>query len=162
MSAPLQKPNPAISELETTLALLNAASPRMGLEQRVLSRLASAPPPLAWYRQLAAPRWKFAAASVVIVAGTVTYSIVRVHSVASLPATPGMARPARPLHPEPASAAAGVGVPNHPLQQSAERQPPAAMRHRGIRRAYRAQHPRTVLPPGVVAPSHPTLLSGPQ
>ncbi len=146
--------------VDSTLALLRAAEPRMGLEQRVLARLASAPPP-SWHRRFAAgpwmTRWMLTAATGVIVAGTVTYGVVHYRGAVPAPVPAAVSRPARPLRQEPVAAAASVGVPEHPLHAAAM---PA--RHRGIRRTFRAQHARTVLPPGTVAPSHPHLLSAPQ
>ena len=161
MTETRHNPHTPLPELDSTLALLRAAAPRMGLEQRVLARLATAPPPLPWYHHLASPRWMLTAASIVIVAGTVTYGFERSRSTAtSLPAHV-VARPQRPLGQQPVAAAASVGVPDRPLEQAPMQQAPLPVRHRGIHRAYRAQHARTVLPPGTVAPSHPHLLSSP-
>jgi hypothetical protein len=174
MSAPRTNPerNPgqdhdlALPELDSTLALLAAANPRMGLEQRVLARLAAAPSPPAWYQRLASGHlplgWMMTAAAAIIVAGTVTYGVEHWRAGdSSFGADQGIARPARPVNRLAVSPAASVGVPDHPLEQAAP-PPQTSLRHRGIRRAYRAQHARTALPPGTAVPSHPHLLSAPQ
>lgn len=140
-------------EIDAALATLSSIQPRDGLEQRVLARIAAAPP-LPWYHRFSlAPagsqRWMLAAASAVVVAGGVGMSIYRSH----LSTTP-VAAPVALHAPHPAqqavAAAAAVAVTNHPLQSN-----PARTRHRGIRRSYRAVHERVPLPHGAAVPLRP-------
>lgn len=146
-----------LAAVNSTLALLRAAEPRMGLEQRVLARLATATPAApAWYHPFASARWTLTAASVVVVAATVTYGVQHHRAPAPAP-TAIAARAPRPARREPVATAASVAEPEHPLQQA-----PVPARHRGSHRGFRARHARTVLPPGTVAPSRPQLLSAPQ
>jgi hypothetical protein len=140
-------------EIDGALAALAAVQPRDGLEQRVLARIASAPAlTLPWYRRLViAPaghhRWALAAASAVIVAGGVTLTAYRHHPAAA--PTPMALHAPRPAH-QPAAAAAGIAVTEHPFQPNTTR-----TRHRGIHRSYRATHDRVPLPRGTVLPMRP-------
>ncbi len=139
------------SEIDSALATLASVQPREGLEQRILARLASAPE-LPWYqRWIAVPvghhRWALAAASVVIVAGGVSLTTFRNHP-AALPAPVAVHLP-RPAQ-QPAAAAAGIAVSEHPLEPNKTR-----TRHRGVHRSFRAMHERVPLPRGTVAPGRP-------
>jgi hypothetical protein len=138
-------------EIDGALAALAAVQPRNGLEQRVLARIASAPE-LPWYRRLAIARvghhrWALATASAVIVAGGVTMTAYRHHpTVPPIPVAVHAPHSAQ----QPASAAAGVGVSEHPLQANKVK-----TRHRGIHRSYRAMHERVPLPRGTALPMRP-------
>ena len=138
-------------EIDGALAALAAVQPRDGLEQRVLAHLASTPGP-SWYRRwIAMPigqhRWAAAAASIVIVAGGVTLATYRPHAAATpAPALVQLPRPAK----QPAAAAAGIGVSEHPLARNKVK-----TRHRGVHRGFRAMHERVPLPRGTAAPSRP-------
>jgi hypothetical protein len=137
-------------EIDGALAALAAIQPRDGLEQRVFARIASAPE-LPWYRRLAiAPghhRWALATASAVIVAGGITMTAYRHHPVATpIPIAVHAPHPAQ----QPAAAAAGFAVSDHPVQAN-----PTTTRHRGIRRSYRATHERVPLPRGTALPMRP-------
>ncbi len=166
--APGHHPDP-LPELESTLHLLGSAEPRMGIEQRVLARLATAPAAPAGYRryislQFFSGRWAITAASAVIVTGAVVYGVER-HRAASPVAQPFVVRaPFRAS--QPVAPAASVGVPEHPLTPTPDDQGELPARHngthRGIHRSFRAQHARTALPPGAVVPTRPHLLSAPQ
>lgn len=139
------------SDIDGALAAFAAVQPREGLEQRILARLASAPE-LPWYqRWIAVPvghhRWALAAASVVIVAGSVSLTTFR-HHPAALP-TPVAVHLPRPAK-QPAAAAAGIAVSEHPLERSKTK-----TRHRGVHRSFRAMHERVPLPRGTVAPGRP-------
>ncbi|HEY3989576.1 MAG TPA: hypothetical protein VGM02_09785 [Acidobacteriaceae bacterium] len=135
-------------EIDAALAALAAVQPRVGLEQRVLAGIASAPV-LPWYRRLSiAPighhRWALAAASAVIVAGGVTMTAYRNRPTAApVPVAVHAPHPAR----QAAAAAAAIGVSNHPLEMNKSK-----TRHRGVHRSYRAAHDRVPLPRGTVAP----------
>lgn len=145
-------------EIDGALAALAAVRPRDGLEQRVLTRIASAPE-LPWYRRFAVAsmghhRWAMAAASAVIVAGGVTMTSYRHHTVAvSTPAAVHIPHAA----PQAAAAAASVGVSDHPLEINK-----AKARHRGVHKSYRAIHGRVPLPRGTVAPMRPNTTPLPQ
>jgi hypothetical protein len=146
-------PNEYTREIDGALAALAAVQPRDGLEQRVLARLASAPEViLPWYRRLAiAPaghhRWALAAASAVIVAGGVALTTNQHHPAAApIPVAVHAPRPAQ----QPAAAAAGFAVTEHPFQPNT-----TTTRHRGIHRSYRATHERVPLPRGTVLPMRP-------
>ena len=147
-----------MQEIDRTLAVLGAIQPRAGLEQRVLARIASAPA-LPWYRRLSiAPaghhRWALAAACAVIVAGGTSMSTYRYRpQAAPVPLAIHAPRPAQ----QPASAAAGVGVSNHPLQMNK-----AKTRHRGVHKSYRAMHKHVPLPRGTAAPMRPQMVPAPQ
>lgn len=138
-------------EIQEALAVLAAVQPREGLEQRILARLAS-PPELSWYqRWIAVPaghhRWALAAASVAIVAGGVSLTTFRPHPVPlTTPAAVHLPRPAQ----QPAAAAAGIAVSEHPLEPTKTK-----TRHRGVHRSFRAMHDRVPLPRGTVAPIRP-------
>jgi hypothetical protein len=138
-------------EIQEALAALAAVQPREGLEQRILSRLASAPE-LSWYqRWIAVPvghhRWALAAASVAIVAGGVSLTTFRPHPAAiTTPVAVHLPRPAQ----QPAAAAAGIAVSEHPLEPNKTK-----TRHRGVHRSFRAMHDRVPLPRGTVAPIRP-------
>jgi hypothetical protein len=139
------------SEIEGALTALAAIQPREGLEQRIFARLACAPE-LPWYqRWIAVPvahhRWALAAASVVIVAGGVSLTTFR-HHPAALP-TPVAVHLPRPAQ-QPAAAAAGIAVSEHPLESNKTK-----TRHRGVHRSFRAMHDRVPLPRGTVAPGRP-------
>jgi hypothetical protein len=139
--------------IDSTLAMLGSAQPRAGLEQRVMAHLQMAPR-LAWYRHLSlAPagrhRWMMATASGVIVLGAVTMSGIHHRQVM---VRPPIVQRRQPL-PQPAAAAATVGISNHPLQPNTVH----TRRHRGISRSARAMHPRVPLPPGTAAPLRPAL-----
>ncbi|HEX6497115.1 MAG TPA: hypothetical protein VF018_16610 [Acidobacteriaceae bacterium] len=140
-------------EIDGALAALAAIQPRDGLEQRVLARITSAPElHVPWYRRLAiAPaghhRWAMAAASVVIVAGGVTLTTYRHHPAAT--PTPIAVHAPRPAQ-QPAAAAAGIAVSEHPFQANT-----AKTRHRGVHRSYRATHERVPLPRGTALPMRP-------
>lgn len=140
-------------EIDGALAALAAVQPRDGLEQRVLARIASTPEVSSpWYHRLAvAPvgqhRWALAAASVVIVAGGVALTTYRHHPAAT--PTPIAVHVPRPAH-QPAAAAAGIAVSEHPLQPNTTK-----TRHRGIHRSYRATHERVPLPRGTAVPMRP-------
>jgi hypothetical protein len=145
-------------EVDGALAALAAVQPREGLEQRVLARLASAPE-LPWYRRLSITpmghhRWALVAASAVIVAGGVTMTTYR-HRPTPAPA-PLVVRAPRPAQ-QPATAAASVGVSDHPLQTNK-----AKTRHRGVHRSYRAMHEHVPLPRGTAAPMRPQTIPAPQ
>jgi hypothetical protein len=140
-------------EIDGALAALAAVQPRDGLEQRVLARIASTPEvSLPWYRRLViAPvgqhRWALAAASAVIVAGGVTLMTYRYHpAVMPTPIAVHVPRPAQ----QPAAAAAGIAVSEHPFQTNTTK-----TRHRGIHRSYRATHERVPLPRGTALPMRP-------
>jgi hypothetical protein len=138
-------------EIESALTALAAIQPREGLEQRILARLASVPE-LPWYqRWMAVPvghhRWALAAASVVIVAGGVSLTTLR-HRPAVVP-TPVAVHLPRPTQ-QPAAAAAGIAVSEHPLEPNKTK-----TRHRGVHRSFRAMHDRVPLPRGTVAPARP-------
>jgi hypothetical protein len=138
-------------EIQDALAALAAVQPREGLEQRILARLTSAPE-LSWYqRWIAVPighhRWGLAAASVVIVAGGVSLTTFRHHPAAvPIPVAVHLPRPAK----QPAAAAAGIAVSEHPLEPNKTKTP-----HRGVRRSFRAMHDRVPLPRGTAAPIRP-------
>lgn len=140
-----------IPEIGDALAALAVVQPREGLEQRILARLASAPE-LPWYqRWIAVPvgqhRWALAAASVVIVAGGVSLTTFRHHPAAApTPVAVHLPRPAQ----QPAAAAAGIAVSEHPLEPNKTK-----TRHRGVHRSFRAMHERVPLPRGTAAPSRP-------
>ena len=142
-------------EIDETLALLSRVQPRDGLEQRVLARIAAAPA-LPWYRRFVITpavqhRWMLAAASTVIVAGGVAFSVSRDHAMA--PAPIPMALHAPRASQQPAAAAAAVAVPSHSLQSTTGR-----THHRGIHRSYRATRAtpdRVPLPRGTIAPRFP-------
>ncbi|HEY1963767.1 MAG TPA: hypothetical protein VGG59_02505 [Acidobacteriaceae bacterium] len=145
-------------EIDGALAALASIQPREGLAQRVLARLASAPE-LPWYRRLAIipmghQRWALATASALIVAGGVAVTTY-LHTTAAAPApvVVQLPHPAR----QPAAAAASVGVNDHPLQMNKTK-----TRHRGVRRSYRATHPRVPLPRGTAAPMRPQTVPAPQ
>jgi hypothetical protein len=143
-------------QIDGALAALAAVQPRDGLEQRVLARIASAPAlSLPWYRRLViAPaahhRWALAAASAVIVAGSVTLTTYRHHPAAA--PTPIAAHAPRPAQ-QPAAAAAGIAVNEHPFQANTSK-----TRHRGIHRSYRATHERVPLPHGTALPMRPQTI----
>ena len=145
-------------EIDGALATLAAVRPRDGLEQRILTRIASAPE-LPWYRRFAVAsmghhRWAMAAASAVIVAGGVTMTSYRHHTVAvSAPVAVHKPHAA----PQAAAAAASVGVSNHPLEINK-----AKTRHRGVHKSYRAIHARVPLPRGTAAPIRPNTTPLPQ
>jgi hypothetical protein len=143
-----------IPEIDGALATLGAVQPRDGLEQRVLARIASAPQ-LPWYRRLAiAPaghhRWAMATASAVIVAGGIGMTAYRYHPAAGPP--PVAVHVPHPAQ-QPAAAAAGFAVSQHPLQAN-----PTKTRHRGIHRSYRATHERVPLPRGTAVPTRPHMI----
>src|SRR5882757_2759173 len=144
-------------DIDGALATLASVQPRDGLEQRVLARITSAPE-LPWYRRFATAsmghhRWALAAASAVIVAGGVTMTTYRHHSViAPTPVAVHTPRPAR----QPAAAAASIGV-SDPMQMNK-----AKTRHRGVRKSYRAMHDRVPLPRGTVAPMRPHTIPATQ
>ena len=144
------------SDIDGALAALAAVQPRVGLEQRVLTRLAAAPE-LPWYRRLATAstgrhRWALATASAVIVAGGVTMTTYHHHPAAvPAPVAVHVPRPAK----QPAAAAAGVS--DHPLQMNK-----AKAQHRGVHKSYRAMHSRAPLPRGTVAPMLPRIAPAPQ
>jgi hypothetical protein len=150
-------PNGYTREIDGALAALAAVQPRDGLEQRVLARIASAPEVfLPWYRRLAiAPaghhRWALAAASAVIVAGGVTLTTYP-HHPAAAPTRVAVHAP-RPAQ-QPAAAAAGFAVTEHPFQPNTTPST-TKTRHRGIHRSYRATHERVPLPRGTVLPMRP-------
>ena len=137
-------------EIDGALAILAAVQPRDGLEQRILTHLAAAPE-LPWYRRYVSAsmgrhRWALAAASAVIVAGSVTMTTYRHHSAAvPLPAAVHIPHAA----PQAAAAAASVGVSDHPLEVN------KAKTHRGVHKSYRAIHERVPLPRGTAAPMRP-------
>ena len=136
-------------EIDNALAALAAVQPRDGLEQRILARLMSAPE-LSWYqRWIAIPLgqhpWAVTAASAVIVAGGVGLATYR-HQPAVTPA-PVMIQMPHPSQ-QPAAAAAGIAVTEHPQENKAKH-------HRGVHRGYRAMHERVPLPRGTVAPLRP-------
>lgn len=141
----------SMPEINDALAAIAAVQPREGLEQRILARLASAPE-LSWYqRWIAVPvgnhRWATAAASVVILAGGVSLTTFRHHSVAVPgPVAVHLPRAAQ----QPAAAAAGIAVSEHPLKPNK-----TETRHRGVHRSFRAMHDRVPLPRGTAAPSRP-------
>lgn len=141
-------------EIDGALAALAAVQPRDGLEQRVLARIVGTPVVhLPWYRRLAvAPaghhRWALATASAVIVAGGITMTAYR-HHPAAAPTPVAVHAPVRPAQ-QPAAAAAGIAVSEHPFQPSTTR-----TRHRGIHRSYRATHERVPLPRGTALPMRP-------
>jgi hypothetical protein len=143
-------------EIDGALALLAAVQPRDGLEQRVLARIAATPEiSLPWYRRLViAPagqhRWALAAASAVIVVGSVALTTHRHHPAAT--ATPIAVHVPRPAQ-QPAAAAAGVAVTEHPFQANTTK-----TRHRGIHRSYRATHERVPLPRGTALPMRPLTI----
>jgi hypothetical protein len=143
-------------QIDGALAALAAVQPRDGLEQRVLARIASAPDlSLPWYRRLViAPaahhRWALAAASAVIVAGGVTLTTYRHHPAAA--PTPIAVHAPRPAQ-QPAAAAAGIAVIEHPFQANTTK-----TRHRGIHRSYRATHERVPLPRGTALPMRPQTI----
>ena len=138
-------------EIDGALAILAAVQPRDGLEQRILTHLAAAPE-LPWYRRFASAsmgrhRWALAAASAVIVAGSVTMTTYRHHSAAvPLPAVAHLPHAA----PQAAAAAASIGVSDHPLEMNK-----AKTGHRGVHKSYRAIHERVPLPRGTAAPMRP-------
>jgi hypothetical protein len=146
-------PNEYAREIDGALAALAAVRPRHGLEQRVLARIASAPEvTLPWYRRLViAPaghhRWALAAASAVIVAGGVALTTYPRHPAAA--PTPLVVHAPHPAQ-QPAAAAAGFAVTEHPFQPNT-----TTTRHRGIHRSYRATHERVPLPRGTVQPMRP-------
>jgi hypothetical protein len=138
-------------EIDGALAILAAVQPRDGLEQRILTHIAAAPE-LPWYRRFAAVsvghhRWALAAASAVIVAGSVTMTTYRHHSV---PVPIPVAVHIPHAVPQAAAAAASVGVSDHPLEKNK-----ATARHRGVHKSYRAIHERVPLPRGTAAPMRP-------
>jgi hypothetical protein len=141
-------------QIDSTLAALSAVQPRAGLEQRVIAHLSSAPE-LSWYqRWIAIPfghhRWAVPVASAVVVAGGVTIGSYRHHPAAQpAPVAVHMPRPAQ----QPAAAAAGVGVSDHPLDTHKVK-----THHRGVRRSYRAMHDRVPLPRGTAAPLRPQIV----
>jgi hypothetical protein len=137
-------------EIQGALAALAAVQPREGLEQRILARLASAPE-LSWYqRWIAGPagyhRWALAAASVAIVAGGVSLTTFHHPAAVTTPVAVHLPRPAQ----QPAAAAAGIAVSEHPLEPNKTK-----TRHRGVHRSFRAMHDRVPLPRGTVAPIRP-------
>jgi hypothetical protein len=148
----------SMHEIDEALAALAAVQPRAGLEQRVLARIASAPKPPSYRRLAIIPvgqhRWALAAASVVIVAGSVTMTAYR-HRPAATP-TPVAVHAPHPA-PQPAAAAASVGVSDHPLEANKTK-----TRHRGVHRSYRAMHEHVPLPRGTAAPIRPQTLPAPQ
>ena len=132
-------------EVDRALALLAAVEPRAGLEQRVHARLAAAP------HRLAPAHWMLTTASVMVVVSAVTLGVHHERTAAPLPPTFFATRVPRPSQ-QAAAAAAAVAAPSHPL-------PHRQTRHR----AFRAQHERSILPRGTVAPRHPQLaLPAPQ
>ena len=145
-------------EIDGALAALASVRPRDGLEQRILTCIASAPE-LPWYRRVAVAsighhRWALAAASAVIVAGGVTMTSYRHHTVAvSTPVAVHMPHAA----PQAAAAAASIGVNDHPLVVNK-----AKTRHRGVHKSYRTIHQRVPLPRGTVAPMRPNTTPLPQ
>lgn len=136
-------------QIDAALAALAAVQPRDGLEQRILAHLATAPQ-LSWYqRWIAMPlghhRWAVTAASAIIVAGGVSMGTYRHHlASAHAPVAIHMPHPAA----QPAAAAAGFALSEHPQENKAKR-------HRGVHRGYRAMHERAPLPRGTVAPQRP-------
>jgi hypothetical protein len=136
-------------EIDTALAALAAVQPRDGLEQRILAHLASAPE-LSWYqRWIALPlghhRWAVTAASIAIVAGGAGITAYRHHPTpAPAPVAFHMPRPAQ----QPAAAAAGIAINEHPQQNKTKH-------HRGVHRGFRAMHERVPLPRGTAAPTRP-------
>jgi hypothetical protein len=145
-------------EIDGALAALAAVQPRDGLEQRILTCIASAPE-LPWYRRFAVAsmghhRWALAAASAVIVAGSITMTSYRHHTVAvSTPVVVHIPHAA----PQAAAASASVGVSDHPLEINK-----AKTRHRGVHKSYRAIHQRVPLPRGTAAPLRPNTTPLPQ
>jgi hypothetical protein len=140
-------------EIDGALATLAAVRPREGLEQRILARLVSAPE-LSWYqRWIAIPlmqhRWAVTAASAVIVAGGATLTAYHHHPVVAPPVAVHIPHPAQ----QPAAAAAGIGVNEHPLETNKPK-----TRHRGVHRGFRAMHERVPLPRGTAAPLRPQLV----
>jgi hypothetical protein len=144
--------------IDDALTALAAVQPREGLEQRVLARIASAPE-LPWYRRLAITsigqhRWAMAAASVVVVAGSITITTYRHHpNAAPAPVAVHAPHPAK----QPAATAASVGVSDHPLEANKTK-----TRHRGVHRSYRAMHEHVPLPRGTAAPMRPQTIPPPQ
>jgi hypothetical protein len=145
-------------EIDGALAMLAAVRPRVGLEQRVLAGIASAPD-LPWYRRFATVsmghhRWALAAASAVIVAGGITMTTYSRHPVAA--PTPVAVHTPRPAQ-QPAAAAASIGVSSHPMQMNKTK-----TRHRGVHKSYRAMHDRVPLPRGTAAPARPNSVPATQ
>jgi hypothetical protein len=145
-------------EIEAALTALAAVQPREGLEQRVLARIASAPE-LPWYRRLAITpvgqhRWALGAASVVVVASSITIATYRHHPNAA--PTPMAVHAPHPAQ-QPAAPAASVGVSDHPLEANKTK-----TRHRGVHRSYRAMHEPVPLPRGTAAPMRPQAIPAPQ
>lgn len=147
-------------EIDGALATLAAVRPRDGLEQRILTRIASAPE-LPWYRRFAVAsmghhRWAMAAASAVIVAGGVTMTSYR-HRTVAVSTPVAVHKPHAAPQAAAAAAAASVGVSNHPLEINK-----AKTRHRGVHKSYRAIHARVPLPRGTAAPIRPNTTPLPQ